>query len=39
MAEPIDLPFVVVDFGGLNQAQIQSYSSGGANVPSHGEYD
>jgi len=47
-AEPIDLPFGLwnVDSGGLKEAQVQSYSLGGANVPTWectltppGEYD
>ena len=33
-AQPIDLPFLVVDSGGAKEAQVQSYSPGGANVPS-----
>jgi len=46
--ELIDLPFWVVDSGGPKEAWIQSYSPGGANVPSWegtlappapGEYD
>ena len=31
-AEPIDLPFWVVDSGGLKEARVQSYLPGGANV-------
>jgi len=46
-AEPIDLSFVwVVDLGGPKEAQVQSYSPGGANMPTlevtlapPGEYD
>ena len=41
-AEPIDFAIWVVDSGELKQAQVQSYSPGGANVPSWegvGEYD
>ena len=44
MAEPIDLPFGL--WTGMKQAQVQSYSAGGASVPSResilappGEYD
>jgi len=33
MAEPIDLPFMVVDSRGPKEAQVQSHSPGGANVP------
>jgi len=32
-AELIDLPFWVVDLGGPKEAQIQSYSPAGVNVP------
>ena len=45
-AEPMDLPFWVVDSGGAKETQVQSYSPGGANVPiwenslaSPGKYD
>jgi len=33
-AEPIDLPFGCVDLSVLQEAQVQLYSPGGANVPS-----
>jgi len=33
-AEPIDLPFGLWTRGGPKEAQVQSYSPGGANVPS-----
>ena len=46
MAEPIDLPFGLWTRVGLKEAQVQSYSPDGANVPSWegtlappGEYD
>ena len=45
-AEPIDLPFGLWTRVGPKEAQVRSYSPGGANVPSHvgtltqpGEYD
>jgi len=36
MAQSIDLPFGVIDSGAPKEAQVQSYSPGGANVHSWG---